>query len=52
MATVPISALGFQLDGATFGFIESMASNDEAFQGDMHALISAIRGNGWVNRKL
>ena len=52
IATVPIPASGFALDNETFGFFESMASNDEAFQGGMHALTSSIYGNGWTNRKL
>lgn len=52
VATVPVPASGFPLDDATFGFFESMASSDEAFQGGMHALTSQIYGSGWVNRKL
>ena len=52
VAAVPIPASGFPLDDDTFGFFESMATDDEAFQGGMHALTSAIYDSSWPARKL
>ena len=52
VATVPVPASGFPLDDDTFGFFASMAHNDDAFKGGMHALTSEIYGQGWVEQKL
>ena len=52
VATVPVPASGFPLDDKTFGFFESMATNDDAFRQGMHALTSGHYGEEWVNFKL